>query len=83
VNGYAVVRDDNGQTDQVEGWPWTKDGQGAITATSRAAQLSILTGTPHEVHRPDGRLLARFVAGRRADLDPSLTVQVAKVAGHM
>jgi hypothetical protein len=62
---YPVVRDDDGQTEMIEGWPRTF--QGVITALSRAAWLSV-AGGPHEVHRPDGRLMARFVDGRRADL---------------
>lgn len=52
----------------VECWPWTADGQGAITATVRAAALS-RGGEPHQVHRPDGQLLARFADGQRTDLD--------------
>jgi hypothetical protein len=62
---YPVVRDDGGQTDMVEGWPRTL--AGAMAALSRAAWLSV-AGGPHEVHRPDGRLIARFVDGKRADL---------------
>jgi hypothetical protein len=61
---YAVVTDD--QDEPVECWPRTMEG--AVTATNRAAWLSRTTGQPHELHRPDGRLLARFVNGRRTDL---------------
>ena len=54
--------------DTIEGWPRTLEG--VITATSRAAWLSMGHG-PHEIHLPDGRLLARFVDGRRVGLpDP-------------
>jgi hypothetical protein len=62
---YAVVAD--GLAAPVECWPRTMEG--AITATTRAARLS-RGGVPHEVHRPDGRMLARFKDGRRADLPP-------------
>jgi hypothetical protein len=62
---YSVVHDGGGQTDMIEGWPRTL--AGAMAALSRAAWLSV-AGGPHEVHRPDGRLMARFVDGRRADL---------------
>lgn len=61
---YFVMRD--GQEKPVETWPHVM--QGAISATSRAARHSLLTGVPHTVLRPDGRLLARFKDGRRADL---------------
>ncbi|HXC81543.1 MAG TPA: hypothetical protein VNV62_06780 [Trebonia sp.] len=40
----------------------------AISATERARLLSISTLIPHEVMRPDGSLLARYVNGKRADL---------------
>jgi hypothetical protein len=40
----------------------------AVSATERARLLSISTGVAHEVMRPDGRLLARYVNGKRADL---------------
>jgi hypothetical protein len=62
---YAVIAD--GRRAPVESYPWTADALGVITATVRAANLS-LGGTPHEVFRPDGQRLARFVAGVRADL---------------
>jgi hypothetical protein len=62
---YQVVAD--GHPEPVEIYPWTADALGVITATRRAAVLSLL-GTPHEVFRPDGSRLARFVAGERSDL---------------
>jgi hypothetical protein len=54
----------------VDAWPRTAEG--AIVAVNRAASLSRSTGQPHEVRLPDGRLLCRYVAGRRADLAPPL-----------
>jgi hypothetical protein len=89
---YAVVRDDDGQLDMVEGWPRTMEG--AIVAATRAARLSA-GGVPHEVRRPDGRMLGRWVRGRRADLPPGGIIHLAdaraagmaevvnKIAGHM
>ena len=62
---YAVVAE--GRNEPVEVYPWTADAVGVITATNRAAVLS-KHGTPHEVFRPDGSRLARFVAGERSDL---------------
>jgi hypothetical protein len=62
---YSVVAD--GRNEPVEMYPWTADALGVITATVRAAILS-QGGTPHEVYRPDGRLLARFADGARTDL---------------
>ena len=50
----------------VECWPRSVDG--VITATTRAARLSMAGRPPHEVHGPDGRVIARFVRGQRADL---------------
>lgn len=61
---YAIVTDD--QAEPVECWPRTMEG--AVTATNRTAWYSRTTGQPHELHRPDGRLLARFVNGQRTDL---------------
>jgi hypothetical protein len=58
----------------VEAWPRTTEG--IITATTRAARLSA-KGEPHEVHRPDGRLLGRWVGGRRADLPPGGIIRLA------
>jgi len=72
---YAIRRDDrlpgpSGSDDDgtglVETWPRTAEG--AIAATNRASWLSAESGVPHEVRLPDGRLLARFVGGKRADL---------------
>lgn len=50
----------------VEKWPRTAEG--AISAVNRAARLSESTGHPHEVRRPNGSLLCRYVAGKRTDL---------------
>jgi hypothetical protein len=66
---YQVVAD--GHPEPVEVYPWTADALGVITATRRAAVLSLL-GTPHEVFRPDGSRLARFVEGERSDLPPTM-----------
>lgn len=71
---YAVRRDDgrpaapDAEVDAslVETWPHTAEG--AMIAIGRAARLSASTQTPHEVYRPDGRLLARYVKGLRADV---------------
>ncbi len=62
----------------VEGWPRTLEG--AITATSRAAWLSV-AGGPHEVHLPDGRMIARFERGRRAGLPPGGIIKLADETG--
>jgi hypothetical protein len=64
----------------VETWPRTAEG--AITAVVRACRLS-LKGTPVEVRRPDGRMLARYKDGRRADLLPGGIAHLvdAKAAG--
>jgi hypothetical protein len=64
----------------VEAWPRTAEG--AIMASTRAARLS-RGGEPHEVHRPDGRMLGRWVGGRRADLPPGGLIHMhdAKAAG--
>jgi hypothetical protein len=70
---YAVLRDDAAAP--VDLWPRTVEG--VINATDRAARLSV-TGGPHEVRRPDGRLLARYVGGRRADLPPGGIVHMAE-----
>jgi hypothetical protein len=94
---YAVVAvisgpdpDAGPRMEWIEAWPRTSDG--AIMATRRAMRLSV-TGGPHEVHRPDGRMLARFVEGRRADLPPGGIIRLAdakaaaqiidKVARHL
>jgi hypothetical protein len=70
---YAIMRD--GSSAPVERWPRTVEG--AITATNRAARLS-RTGAPTELRRPDGRLLGRWVGGRRADLPPGGIVHLAE-----
>lgn len=49
-------------------WPHTAEG--AIFAISRAAELSVASPIAYEVHRPDGRILARYVDGERTDLAP-------------
>jgi hypothetical protein len=66
----------------VEGWPRTM--QGALTATNRAAWLSV-AGGPHEVHLPDGSLMARFERGRRAGLPAGGIIRLAdaKAAGDL
>ena len=74
LDAYAVTDDSGGI---VETWPKTPDGSGVITATTRACYLS-RRGGRHEVHRPDGRMLARYVGGRRADLPPGGIVRLAK-----
>jgi hypothetical protein len=80
---YAVLREQatpNGDGEittslvLAESWPRTLEG--VITATDRAAWLSV-AGGPHEVHRPDGRMLARYVGGRRADLMPGGIIHLA------
>ncbi|HXC64991.1 MAG TPA: hypothetical protein VNZ67_11580 [bacterium] len=58
---YSVMAD--GDPHPVETWPRDQDGLGAINATTRAANLSLLHG-PHEVYVGE-RLLARFVDGAR------------------
>jgi hypothetical protein len=60
---YEIVID--GEAAPVEMWPRTADG--VITAINRAVHYS-KRGAPVEVRRPDGRMLARYKAGRRADL---------------
>jgi hypothetical protein len=67
---YAVRRDDGTDPDGglVETYPHTAEG--AIDAINRAAKLSVTTPHPHEVYRPDGRLLARYVRGLRTDVPP-------------
>jgi hypothetical protein len=74
---YSVYRDvpepaEGGEGDRLDGLVecWPRDMEGAIYATHRAAHLSIRTEIPHEVRRPNGTLLARFVVGRRVDLEP-------------
>ena len=80
---YAVVVEIPGppgtepRMEWVEAWPRTDDGMGVITATTRAAWLSRNGGGPHEVHRPDGRMLARYERGRRADLPPGGIIRLA------
>ena len=59
----------------VEGWPRTLPG--ALTATNRAAWLSV-AGGPHEVHKPDGSLMARFERGRRVGLPPGGLIALAE-----
>ena len=73
---YGVYID--GQHAAVELWPRTAEG--AITATTRAARLS--RGGAAEVRRDDGRMIARFVNGRR-DMPPGGIVHMveAKAAG--
>jgi hypothetical protein len=58
---YSVMAD--GDPHPVETWPRDQGGLGAINATTRAANLSLLHG-PHEVYVGE-RLLARFVGGAR------------------
>ena len=73
VYAVVVLHSDDAKPDAeprmewVEAWPRTMEG--AIMAATRAARLS-RGGEPHEVHRPDGRMLGRWVGGRRADLPP-------------
>jgi hypothetical protein len=69
---YAVYRD--GHTDAAETWPKTLNG--IVTATNRAAFLS-LKGGPHEIRLPDGKMIARYVGGRRADLPPGGIIAMA------
>jgi len=79
---YAVRRDDgrlpapDGTDDFGAGlvgtYPHTAEG--AIDAINSAARLSKSSKTPHEVYRPDGRLLARYVGGLRTDI-PTLRNQ--------
>lgn len=94
---YTVVAEiSDGQAPRmewIEGWPRTAEG--LINATTRACWLSRGDRLPHEVHRPDGRMLARYESGRRADLPPGGIVRMAdaraagmdeivhKVARHM
>lgn len=63
---YALCRDDLGEPAIIERYPRTPEN--AISATERARLLSISTLIPHEVHLPDGKLLARYVNGKRTDL---------------
>jgi hypothetical protein len=58
---YSVMAD--GDPHPIETWPRDQGGLGAINATTRACNLSLLGG-PHEVWVGD-RLLARFVNGAR------------------
>jgi hypothetical protein len=58
---YSVMAD--GDSAPIETWPRDQDGLGAINATTRACNLSLLHG-PHEVWVGD-RFLARFVGGAR------------------
>lgn len=58
----------------VEAWPKTLEG--VLTATSRAAWLSA-GSWPHEVHRPDGRMIGQWVNGRRADVLPGGIIRLA------
>jgi hypothetical protein len=58
---YSVMAD--GDPHPIETWPRDQAGLGAINATTRACNLSLLGG-PHEVWVGD-RLLARFVNGAR------------------
>ena len=58
---YSVMAD--GDPAPIETWPRDQGGMGAINATTRAANLSLLGG-PHEVWVGD-RFLARFVNGAR------------------
>jgi hypothetical protein len=74
MSEYTVHVDS--QPGPVQAWPRTAGGEGAIAATVYAAHLS-LRGTPCEVHRPDGRLLARYKDGRRADLPPGGIIRLA------
>jgi hypothetical protein len=69
---YAIVQD--GSSAPLEWWPRTVEG--AITATNRAARLS-RTGPPTELHRHDGRMIGRWVGGRRADLPPGGIIRLA------
>jgi hypothetical protein len=69
---YEIVQD--GYAAPVETWPRTAEG--ALVALDRAALLS-RTGGPHELHRPDGRMLGRWVRGRRADLPPGGIINLA------
>jgi hypothetical protein len=80
---YAVLREQttpNGDGEittalvLAEFWPRTLEG--VITATDRAAWLSV-AGGPHEVHRPDGRMIARYVLGRRDGLPPGGIIHLA------
>jgi hypothetical protein len=48
----------------IESWPKTPEGSGALNAAARAAFFSLANG-PHEVYRPDGRLLARYEHGKQ------------------
>ena len=63
---YSLCRDQLGEPAIIE--RYTRSPEAAITATERARLLSISTEIPHEVRLPDGRLLARYVNGKRADL---------------
>jgi len=73
---YAVRRDDGRvpapdgtddfDTGLVGTYPHTAEG--AIDAINSAARLSKTSHEPHEVYRPDGRLLARYVNGLRTDV---------------
>lgn len=59
-----------------------RNASGAIVALNRAHWFSV-HGTACEILTPEGRLLARWVRGERADLDPPLRARVARVAREM
>lgn len=61
---YTVIADNGGGRRVAGTWQRDDDGLGVINAMDQAARLSLM-GEPHEVLRPDGRLLARFVGGAR------------------
>jgi hypothetical protein len=77
---YAVVVEIPGldgtppRLEWLEAWP--KTAEGLIMATTRACRMS-RGHDPHEIHRPDGRMLARYENGRRADLPPGGIVKMA------
>ncbi len=72
----------DGDAAAIELWPRTAEG--AINATTRAARYS-RRGSPAEVRRPDGTMLARYKDGRRADLPPGGIVHMAdaRAAGEL
>ena len=71
--GGAVISVEHAEF--IEAWPRTAEG--AITAVNRAAQLSRHDG-PVELLRPDGRMMARYERGRRADLPAGGIVHLAE-----
>ena len=71
--GGAVIDVEHAQF--IEAWPRTAEG--AINAVNRAARLSRHDG-PVELLRPDGRMMARYEFGRRADLPAGGIVHLAE-----